>query len=158
MVFGEVKSFGREAFTRDDVNRMRAIAERFPASVIVFATMKQASELSQPEIALLRMLATWGREYLPQQRRTRAPVIMLTGTELFTAHDLRSEWKAKGGEYAEIASRGWTRLYNLRHLADYTQQLYLGMEPYSSYLAQKWQSHRARKRSAGQAAGRRSAG
>ncbi|CAN7176084.1 hypothetical protein LJR231_000312 [Phyllobacterium sp. LjRoot231] len=143
-VFGEAKSFGREAFTQDDVNRMKVLAERFQGSTIVFATMKEASELSQQEIARIRKLAAWGREYLPRERRTRAPVIMLTGTELFTAYSLKSEWEAKGGAHAAIAAHGWARLDNLRELADYTQQLYLGMESYSSYLEQKWQKRRAR--------------
>ncbi|MBB5535054.1 hypothetical protein [Rhizobium giardinii] len=144
-IFGEVKSFGREAFTQDDVDRMKVLAERFPGSIIVFSTMKEASELSPQEIARLRKLASWGREYLPrQQRRSRAPVIVLTGTELFTAHYLKSEWEAKGGKHAEIVAHGWVRMDNLRYLADYTQQLYLGMESYSSYLAEKWRRRRAR--------------
>ncbi|AGA07743.1 hypothetical protein C770_GR4Chr2835 [Sinorhizobium meliloti GR4] len=147
-VFGEVKSFGREAFTQDDVDRMKVLAEHFPGSIIVFATMKEASELSRQEIARMRKLAAWGREYLPQQHRTRAPVIVLTGTELFTAHHLRSEWEAKGGKHAEIAAHGWVRFDNLRHLADYTQQLYLGMESYHGYLDKRWQQRRARKQGA----------
>ncbi|MGO6667968.1 hypothetical protein ACCS43_21795 [Rhizobium ruizarguesonis] len=145
-IFGEVKSFGREVFTQDDVDRMKILAERFPGSVIVFSTMKEQSELSVQEIVRVRRLASWGREYVPQQqRRSRAPVIMLTGTELFTENNLRSEWKAKGGKHAEIVAHGWVTVDNLRHLADYTQQLYLGLEPYSSYLEKKWQKRRARK-------------
>ncbi|QPC45178.1 hypothetical protein HW532_04415 [Kaustia mangrovi] len=143
-VFGEAKSFSREAFTRDDVGRMKCLAKRFPGSIIVFATMKEASDLSHREIARLRRLATWGREYLPNQRGTRAPVIMLTGTELFTAYSLKSEWEAKGGKRAKIASHGLARMDNLRHLADYTQQLYLGLESYHSWLIKKRQRRRAR--------------
>ncbi|WP_245447731.1 hypothetical protein [Nitratireductor sp. OM-1] len=148
VVFGEVKSFGRDAFTQEDIERMKALAERFPASIIVFATMKEASELTRQEIARLKKFAAWGRKFQTQQRRTRAPVIILTGTELFAAHDLKSEWEAKGGKQAEIASLGRARMENLRQLADYTQQLYLGMESYSSDLNKKWQRRRALKQRA----------
>ena len=48
IVFGEAKSFGKEAFTPDDVNKMKLLATAFPGSTLVFATMKE--ELSQEEI------------------------------------------------------------------------------------------------------------
>lgn len=137
-VFGEVKSFGKEAFEQEDVDRMRLLAERFPGSIIVFSTMKEASELSKSEIARLRRFASWGREYIPRQQRTRAPVIILTGTELFAARSLRAAWEEKGGRHADIAARGWVRMEDLRLLADFTQQLYLDMASYGAFLEEKW--------------------
>ena len=40
VVFGEAKSFGEDVFTPNDVNRMKLLAEAFPGSTLVFATMK----------------------------------------------------------------------------------------------------------------------
>jgi hypothetical protein len=55
LVFGEAKSFRgrgaqerhsiRDAFEVDDIERLKTLACRFPGSILVFTTMKQASEL-----------------------------------------------------------------------------------------------------------------
>ena len=81
-MFGEAKSFGKEVFKQDDVDNMKLLAESFPGSILVFATMKE--ELSEEEIDRIRKLAYWGRGYDKERRQTRAPVIVLTGTELFS--------------------------------------------------------------------------
>lgn len=138
IVFGEVKSFGREVFTQDDVDRMRLISERFPGAAIVFATMKEASELSVDEVSRIRKFAEWGREYLRKHQHTRAPVVVLTGTELFAAHHLEQAWNERGGKHAEFSEHWGFRVENLRILANLTQQLYLEMPPYNSWLEEKW--------------------
>jgi hypothetical protein len=129
IVFGEAKSFGKEAFKDRDVERMKSLATLFPGAVLVFATMKEANELSKQEILCIKRLAEWGREYDRNRRQTRAPVLMLTGTELFTAHHVQHTWKEKGGKHKELVEPGWIQLDNLRTLADITQQLYLGCRP-----------------------------
>jgi len=159
-VFGEAKSFkaksfaGKgggerrsqvDAFQDEDVERMKRLAIRFPGAVLVFSTMKQASELSKQEISRITKLAEWGREYMPERRQTRAPVIVLTGIELFAAYSLQQAWEAAGGRHAEFANFGGLRLENLRVLADLTQQLYLGMPDYGSWQDAKWHQKRARR-------------
>jgi hypothetical protein len=134
IVFGEAKSFGKDAFEAEDVERMKALATRFPGAIFVFATLKQAVELSQGEIERLGELALWGREYLTNIRHTRAPVILLTGTELFAAYSLHEAWKAAGGKHAQFREAGRFRENNLRVLADLTQQLYLNLPSYSAWL------------------------
>ena len=62
IVFGEAKSFGKDAFKSDDVASLKAIAQRFPSAVLVFATLKQPNELSAAELSVIRKLALWGRE------------------------------------------------------------------------------------------------
>lgn len=140
IVFGEVKSFGRDAFKQNDIGKMKILAESFPGSILVFGTMKEATELSQEETARIRKLAEWGREYNRDRKQSRAPVIMLTGTELFTAHYLNTTWKEKGGNHKRLIEPAWVsvRLNNLRMLADLTQQLYLGMESYGKWREAKW--------------------
>lgn len=160
IVFGEAKSFGREGsmnplnvalramkedvFKEDDVVRMKRLAEAFPGAVLVFATMKESNELTNDEVTRLRKLAEWGREYVKESRRTRAPVIVLTGTELFAGDSLASTWNAKGDKHEKLSSPGFVRLDQLKILADLTQQLYLDMPSYSEWLEARWKVRRDR--------------
>ena len=126
-VFGEAKSFGK--FEQDDINKMKWLAEVFPGSILVFATMKE--ELSQEEINRIKELAEWGREYDQDRGQTRAPVITLTGTELFTEMFFEESWEERGGRHKNLI-QAWKGDNNLRVLADLTQELYLRMLPYGS--------------------------
>jgi hypothetical protein len=105
LIFGEAKSFAVGSFEAKDITRMRRLAEKFPGAYLVFAMLKDT--LTEPEKAEIAALATWGRELLddgpnmattpwltktddePGGRghvcdgRPRAPVIVLTSTELF---------------------------------------------------------------------------
>jgi hypothetical protein len=134
IIFGEAKSFGKDVLEAEDVERMKTLATRFPGAIVVFATLKQAVELSQGEIERLRELALWGREYLTDTRHARAPVILLTGTELFASYSLHETWKAAGGKHAQFSEAGRFRENNLRILADLTQQLYLNLPSYGAWL------------------------
>jgi len=145
VVFGEAKSLGRDVFKDDDVDRMKVLAEAFPGAVLVFATLKEATELSRNEILRIRKLAEWGREYDRTNRRTRAPVILLTGTELFMPHDLRDSWKRKGGKRAALLEPGYIDINHLRTLADFTQQVYLDLPSYHEWLDARWKKRAARR-------------
>ena len=123
-VFGEAKSNRR--FEKKDVDKMKLLAEKFPGSILVFSTMRDG--LSPSEIKRIKDLAKWGREYDPESKRTQAPVIVLTGTELFTSGSLTSSWKSKGGKHKDMAKRISHGKSNLRILANFTQHLYLDME------------------------------
>lgn len=138
IVFGEAKSFGKDAFKEDDVQRMKVFAERYPGSILVFATMKPAEDLSKEEIKSIRKLAEWGREYDKQRKESRAPVIVLTGTELFATGYLEQVWKEKGGKHEKLVERGHAHFDNLKTLADFTQHLYLGMPSYAAWREAKW--------------------
>ena len=96
------------------------------------------------EIVRLRKLAVWGREYIKGSRHTRAPVILLTGTELFASHSLNSTWEKKGSKHKELCSRSYVRLDQLKTLANLTQQLYLNMPSYSDWLEKKWETRQAK--------------
>jgi hypothetical protein len=158
IVFGETKSFGRQnpqspsnraqlragtdVFKDEDVLRMRFLAETFPGSILVFATMKEANEMSARELSGIRRLAEWGREYVRESGSSRAPVILLTGTELFAGYHLSQAWKAKGGRHEQFCAHGYVSLDNLRVLADVTQQLYLGMPSWGDWYRAKWDARR----------------
>ena len=156
LVFGEAKSFrgetseekraNKDAFQADDIERMKKLAIHLPGSILVFSTMKRADELSREEVAKIAKLAVWGREYLKDRQRTRAPVIVLTSTELFAPYSLHEAWRKVGGRHAELIEPGWVRTDNLRVLADLTQQLYLNVPSYGTWLKAKWKKRAARKK------------
>jgi hypothetical protein len=146
IVFGEAKSFGRDAFKPEDVENLKAIAQRFPCTLLVFATMKEPGELSRAELGAIRKLALWGREYVNAERRTRAPVVVLTGIELFAGFSLQDTWKEVGGRHAQFCEAGQLQANNLRVLADVTQQLYLGLPSYSAWQQAKWDATHARRK------------
>ena len=136
IVLGEAKSFGRQdgaVFDQDDVDRMQRLAEVFPGAILVFATMREGTEFSKEDISRIKALAEWGREYDSERRRTRAPVVVLTGTELFTERSFEKSWEDKGGTHKRLI-RLWEANDNLKVLANLTQQLYLEMPPYDLYL------------------------
>ena len=120
VVFGEAKSFGTDAFKEGEVGRMRLLAERYPGAAFVFATLKEAQDLSKDEIVRIRKFAEWGREYDTEKRQTRAPVIVLTGTELFSSYSVEQTWKDKGGKHKQLVEPAYVHLDNLRMLADFT--------------------------------------
>ena len=136
IVFGEAKSFAKSAFKQDNVDNMKLLAEAFPGSIMVFATMREETDLSKEEINRIKKLAEWGREYDPETRQTRAPVIVLTGTELFSTGFLNTSWGKKGGKHKKLIDQAWPGRHNLRFLADLTQHVYLAMPPHGSTLTQ----------------------
>jgi hypothetical protein len=135
LVFGEAKSFGTECFKAADVARMRKLADKFPGTFMVFATLKD--EFSADEAKAIGEFAMWGREDLTNGL-PRTPVIALTGTELFCDWHLEQTWKELGGQRAALITQPAARLDNLHRLARFTQRVYLGLS-----------DHRAPKSAAG---------
>ncbi|HEU6456292.1 MAG TPA: hypothetical protein VN201_12595 [Roseateles sp.] len=140
-VFGESKSFGTKCFHEEDIDRMRRLAERFPGAFIVFATLKD--ELHEDERKVIAEFAAWGREPIHGTGRPRAPVMVLTGIELFAPWKIDDAWKSVGGVRQELAEAGHVRLENLWVLADATQQAYLGMKGRSQELMEQWDARAA---------------
>ena len=123
---GEAKSFGKDAFSNEDVVRLKRIAKCIPGTFLVFATLKD--ELSDSERDLIGRLATWGR--VPGSGGNgRSPVIVLTGTELFARYGISIAWDSAGGERKRLSDDASFRMSNPRILADLTQQAYLGLQP-----------------------------
>lgn len=138
IVFGEAKSFAQDAFKDSDIEKMKLLAETFPKSILVFATMKEFDEFSQDEISRLKKLAEWGRGYDNKNKEIRAYVMVLTGLELFIDNgSLLETWEQKGGKHKELISPSMIKynLNNLKLLAELTQQLYLDMPSYYDGLS-----------------------
>ena len=140
-VFVEAKSYGEKEriFSSEDIDRMRKIGQLFPGSVLVFATLRL--QLTRSDKDLIRRLAELGREPFRGDDWTN-PVVVLTGVELYSESGPQYCWDdiPEGAEDA----RRFRAIDRLSDLADATQQLHLGMEPYSEYL-RRWveQRHRA---------------
>lgn len=138
---GEGKSFATESYKPDEVARMRKLAEKFAGAFHVFAALK--ADLTDTEKAEIGEFATWGREHLPDGR-PRAPVIVLTGTELFAGWDIQHTWKELGDPHAKFVKHPSVRIDNLWTLAEITQQLYLGLpDPYTRFTQPRANSEAA---------------
>jgi hypothetical protein len=140
VIFGECKSFN--AFQEKDIERMRAIATDNPGAIIVFATL--ASEFSAIEKRLLTPFVRTFRKYSGFER-PQNPILLLTGTELFSALGPPQCWKDAGGHMKTFAEAGFPS-QTLLQLCDATQQLHLGMQPWPNEWAAEFERRRARKR------------
>lgn len=140
-VFGEAKSFGTSAFTSLDVQKMKTLGTKFPGSFLVFSCLKQ--DLSIIERRLLAKLAVWGRQPL-SSGLPRSPIIILTGRELFFDFNLEGYWNKSNPRAAELASPAYLRIENLWTLADITQRVYLGLEPYGEWMRGRYGVRRRR--------------
>jgi hypothetical protein len=138
LIFGESKSYAKEAFKANDIQGMKELAIRHPGAVLVFSTLK--NKLSAKEVSKLKKLAMWGREVDKKNIVQRATVIVLTGIELFTLDDLSltDAWKKATAKHKELAEMHTYELKELDVLADCTQQIYLGLQSYADWWHQKF--------------------
>jgi len=141
VLFGEAKSFASEAIKSKDCALLKELGSHFPGAFLVAAVMKNT--LSKNEKKLLTTLATWGRTPGPDGM-PRSPVIILTGIELFADGDIQMAWKELGGDYT-TALDSPIGSFNLWKLADCTQQIYLGLEPYSVWRRKRFERTRKKR-------------
>ncbi len=130
-VVGETKSFAEESIYDQDIDKLKTIGRKLPGTVLAFAVLKD--ELSPREKRLVGRLALWGREQL-EDGRWRAPVIVLTSKELFAIDDVGEEWRKSRGLRKRLIQTADFRMDNLTKLADLTQQVYLGLPDYLTWL------------------------
>lgn len=136
LLFAECKTYNK--FEKKDIERMKVLAAEFPGSVLVLATMRE--NLTEAEKRLIKPLVNKGRRYWKSEK-TNNPVIILTGTELFSNYGIPYCWKGKEGKAGEI-EKGNFYARNLSEIADATQQIYLGMQPYHQWRAEQWQKRK----------------
>lgn len=142
VIFGEAKSFATEAIKAKDCELLRELGSRFPGAILVASVMK--AELSTNERGLLTTLVNWGR--IPgADGMPRSPVIILTGVELFADGNLEDVWTKLGGTHERAVKASVGRL-NLWKLADCTQQIYLGMLPYSAWRRKRFEKQVKRRK------------
>jgi hypothetical protein len=133
LMIGEAKSFAAEAISKNDIDRIKDLAEKLPGAFLVFAVLKE--KFSNREIEMLRGLANWGRRR-QMDGRPRNPVVVLTGTELFASFRLSSAWK-ENSKASKLIEPSYLDLANPFTLAELTQQIYLNLPPFHADLEKK---------------------
>lgn len=136
LVFAECKS--HQLFSRRDLVRMRNLGKEFPEAILVFGTLK--ADLSSGEKNRIASLVRRSR----MRRRLNKPfniVLILTANEMFAGFGISERWSnlsEKHKALKDLATRG------IDELAEATQQLYLGTEPWHEWLRQHPPKHRAK--------------
>lgn len=102
---------------------MTALAEGNPDAILVFATL--ASQFSDRDKQLLTPFVKKCRRYAKLDR-PKNPVLLLTGTELFSDFGPLECWRDADGQMKAFADSGRS-MDGLLSLCDATQQLHLGL-------------------------------
>ena len=123
LIFAECKTFN--SFRKKDVDRMKNLGKAFPGSVLVFAKLEES--LSHEEKKILSSLVNHSRRNRKNGRPFN-PILILTGTELISEQHFYQNWEKTGGIHAKLAENCIGA--NLLELCDFTQQIYLDMEPW----------------------------
>jgi hypothetical protein len=132
LIFAECKN--NSEFEKADIDKMKWIAEKFPGAIILFATLNK--ELSAREKKLIKPLVNKGRK----QWKTELPynpVLILTATELLSDWSPPECWKDAGDFYKPFAERYQHSWREIIPLCDITQQMYLGLKPWSEWLDER---------------------
>lgn len=132
LLFGECKSYG--PFERQDFDRMRYLAKKFPGAVLVFSTLRKA--IPRAEVREIGRIAKAGRKYWKAERPIN-PVLVLTGNELFDLAAPPYCWE-------EVTRKRFQHLHGLLDLCDATQQLYLNLRSWREDWHDKFERKRAR--------------
>lgn len=131
LVFAECKTYNN--FEKKDIIRMKTLAKEFPGAVLVLATLRDS--LTNEEKRIIKPLVSNGRRHWKSEQ-TYNPVIILTGTELFSRREIPYCWKGKKGKAGEIEKSNFYAR-NLSDIADATQQIYLDMKPYHEWRVEQ---------------------
>lgn len=140
VVHAECKTFN--SFEKADFERMKFLAEEFPGSVLVFASLKTG--LSKGEASAIRAIVqTQRRKRL--RRQPSSHVVVLTGVELLSERGVPSCWEGKGEPQEKLIS-GHRSFQELAELADATQQIYLGLPGWFEWSESEREKRHARKK------------
>jgi hypothetical protein len=144
LVIGETKSLGRDQVIKTkDIAKLKAVAQKLPDAVIVIAVLRD--HFTDKEKEVLQRFVTWGRRPNAYGQPTN-PVLLLTAHELMMDHYVSNTWKELGGNHARFADYNHTR--DLLSFADATQQIYLGLKPFSRWRHEQWEARQARRKKA----------
>jgi len=143
VVFAECKT--HMPFQSRDVDRMGVLRDQFPGALLVFATLNK--QLTSSERRLLCPVVNRGRRDW-ESIRPFNPVLILTGTELYSDQGPPDCWENQPGKHAAFARYHRVQA-DLLELCDVTQQLYLGMKSRHQWLDERRQERLHRKRPSG---------
>lgn len=141
LVIGETKSLGTgDLIKQKDLSRLKALAAKLPGAVIVISVMRD--HFTANEKKLLLPFVRWARR-ADSDGHAKNPVILLTGHELFTDHDITNTWKQLGGTHKKYSEHHYTN--SLESLAISTQAIYLGMPTLHEVREQQWKKRDSRR-------------
>ena len=119
VLFAECKSYNK--FEKRDYDRMRALAHAFPGAVLAFCTLRKTLEPDEKR-AISRIVRTGMKHW--KADRPLNPVLILTGTELFSLHEPPYCWD-------DLTVPQWAQHpRNLLEVCNATQSLYLDLPPW----------------------------
>jgi hypothetical protein len=103
--------------------------------VLAFSTLRK--ELTPGEVAGITRIAKAGRKYWKAERPTN-PVLILTGTELFS-------WAGPPHCWELSLQEKFSRVHGLLDICDATQQIYLGLPSWQTEWHEKWEKRRQKR-------------
>lgn len=133
VLFGECKSYG--PFEAKDFRRMRHLASEFPGAVLAFCTLRE--HLKPGEVREIAKIAMRGRKYWKAERPVN-PVLVLTGTELFSFHRPPYCWND------ELRQR-FSHVFGLFEICNATQQIYLNLPSWHDTWQKRWEKRRVKR-------------
>jgi len=123
LIFAECKTFN--SFQKKDVDRMRVLGKEFPGAILVFAKLGRSFDYK--EKTFLCQVVNCSRTNRKNGRAFN-PILILTGTELISKMGFQHDWEEAGGIYDQFSKK--VLLPNINDLCDFTQQIYLDMDPW----------------------------
>lgn len=123
LIFAECKSFN--SIQKKDIDRMKVLGKEFPGSILIFAKLEKS--LSHEEKKILSSLVNRSRRDRKNGRPFN-PILILTGIELLSEQHFYQNWEKTEGIHAKLAENCISA--NLFELCDFTQQIYLDMDPW----------------------------
>jgi hypothetical protein len=133
-LFAECKSYNE--FKREDFDRMKALAEQFPGSILAFCTLRKT--LTPHEVREIRKIAKAGMKRWKVERPIN-PVLVLTGHELFSQVGAPHCWDA-------ISIPEWAkRTHTLLGVCNTTQAIHLEMPNWQEAWSAEFEKKKKRK-------------
>ena len=111
---------------------MKAIAKDFPGAVLIFSTLRE--ELTHFELEELKKLSKMGNKRWKSERPIN-PVMILTGTEIFSPHGPPYCWPDNEHEK-------YRDCHGILGLAKATQQKYLGVKAWDVVWHEEYEKKR----------------
>jgi hypothetical protein len=134
MLFSECKSYNK--FEQKDFDRMKMLGEQFPGAILAFCTLRKKFE--PREVKEIRRIAKLGMKRWKTDRPIN-PVLVLTGSELFSFHGAPYCWD--GRSIPEWAKRAHTLL----DVCNATQAIHLGLPHWQETWRIEYEKRRSRR-------------
>lgn len=134
ILFAECKSYNK--FKDTDYKKMSLLAKQFPGAIIAFCTLRKI--LEKDEIKQITRITNAGRKYWKDDH-PRNPVLVLTGTELFSRDNPPQCWKDLG------FGNKFDRVHDLLSTCNATQQIHLGMASWHETWEKEFENKKKRR-------------